>query len=942
MDHLNIARVLDAGSTETGRPYFVMELVHGMPITQYCDENRLTPHERLELFVPVCQAIQHAHQKGIIHRDLKPSNIMICLYDGKPVPKVIDFGVAKAVEQRLTERTLFTQYGSIVGTFEYMSPEQAEMSQLGVDTRSDIYALGVLLYELLTGTTPLERKRLRAAALDELLRLIREEEPPRPSLRLSTSDTLPAVAAARKTEQAKLAKLVKGELDWIVMKCLEKDRTRRYETASGLARDLQRYLTDEPVEACPPSAGYKLRKLARKYRKVLATAAVFVGLLVLGAVVSTWLALQATGAEREAQVQRDAAEEARETAEKQRQLAQEKEVVALDEAAKAKAVVGLLQELLGTANPDAAKGSEYTVRQMLEDFETGFGARLKDQPEVEADLRTTIGLAYSSMLLSDKADKQFRRALELRRQVFGSEHRKVAETLTQLAWNSRFRYLLPGAEKPWSGVEKEAREALAILRRLGDRSENLARALLVHAWAIQDQEVYTLRMKLGQAETTFREALAVAEQCAGGGLTPVMADVCHALAECLQLQGRVEEAKPFAVRAVEIHRRVHGDKHPETGWGLLVLGHYHRYRHEFADAERAYREALTILRRAYGSNPNLHATFALRLLVFVLDAQYKDEETEAILRECESAWQKPDLTFPTADQVLSMRAVACLHRGDYADAERHYRRALEVGGKTPGIFFDVMVSTSQFGLGVTLFLQGKQKEARAALRRLVPMAHLATLSLIPLRADSPLDSWNAAVLMIGGSGQTEDLQAALRLAQRGVQWAKDKVPEAPEARANALTVLAVAQQMNGDGDGAIESLRRALALARPLDLLGRRLPETRLVQYLKEKGDLGAVEKVLRDALSQHQTALPKGHPEIAAAQVNLAVFLTDRKQHAEAEPLLLAAYESLRAHSQATSTSLKRRRTDALERLVQLYDAWGKADVAAKWRGELKTLRPS
>jgi WD40 repeat protein/serine/threonine protein kinase len=273
MDHVNIARVFDGGTTETGRPYFVMELVHGVPITRYCDDQRLTLRQRLELFVPVCQAIQHAHTKGIIHRDLKPSNVMITLYDGKPVPKVIDFGVAKATEQKLTERTLFTQYGTMVGTLEYMSPEQAEMSALGVDTRSDIYSLGVLLYELLTGSTPLLKMRIRETAYAEILRIIKEEEPPKPSTRLSTSGAaLVTISAQRQMEPAKLTKLVRGELDWIVMKCLEKDRNRRYETANSLAADVQRYLHDEPVEACPPSAWYRFTKFARRHKRGLSTA----------------------------------------------------------------------------------------------------------------------------------------------------------------------------------------------------------------------------------------------------------------------------------------------------------------------------------------------------------------------------------------------------------------------------------------------------------------------------------------------------------------------------------------------------------------------------------------------------------------------------------------------------------------------------------------------
>jgi tetratricopeptide (TPR) repeat protein len=274
MDHPNIAKVLDAGRTPSGRPYFAMELVKGKPITTYCDEKRLGVRERLELFGDVCRAVQHAHQKGIIHRDLKPSNVLVAPYDGKPVVKVIDFGVAKATGQQLTEKTIFTGFGALVGTPEYMSPEQAEVNNQDIDTRSDIYSLGVLLYELLTGSTPLTRQRMKEAALLEVLRLIREEDPPRPSTRLSTTEELPSVAANRGLEPKKLSGLVRGELDWIAMKALEKDRNRRYETANGLAMDVQRYLHDEPVLACPPSAWYRFCKFARRNKGRLAAAAV--------------------------------------------------------------------------------------------------------------------------------------------------------------------------------------------------------------------------------------------------------------------------------------------------------------------------------------------------------------------------------------------------------------------------------------------------------------------------------------------------------------------------------------------------------------------------------------------------------------------------------------------------------------------------------------------
>src|SRR2546421_114127 len=325
MDHPNIARVLDAGATETGRPYFVMELVRGIKITEYCDQNKLSTDERLKLFTQVCHAIQHAHQKGIIHRDIKPSNILVTLHDGVPVPKVIDFGIAKATQGRLTDQTLFTAFEQFIGTPAYMSPEQAEMSGLDIDTRCDIYALGVLLYELLTGDTPFDARELLASGLDKMRQTIRDKEPERPSTRLSTmlNADLTSTASHRRTDAPKLIHLLRGDLDWIVMKSLEKDRTRRYETANGLGMDIQRHLHNEPVLASPPSSLYRFQKLVRRNKTIFAAIGGVAAALVIGFGLSLYLFIQerharqrAVAAEQEQARLRQQAEEGRALGEK--------------------------------------------------------------------------------------------------------------------------------------------------------------------------------------------------------------------------------------------------------------------------------------------------------------------------------------------------------------------------------------------------------------------------------------------------------------------------------------------------------------------------------------------------------------------------------------------------------------------------------------------------
>jgi serine/threonine protein kinase len=568
MDHPNIARVLDAGATDTGRPYFVMDLVRGVPVTKYCDEHNLPTSARLELFTQVCQAVQHAHQKGIIHRDLKPSNILVTLNDGVPMPKVIDFGIAKATQGRLTERTLFTAFEQFIGTPAYMSPEQAEMSSVDVDTRSDIYALGVLLYELLTGQTPFDAKTLGQAGLDEIRRVIREVEPPRPSARLSTlADTDRTSAAKRRgTDAGKLSLLLRGDLDWIVMKCLEKDRQRRYETANSLAMDLQRYMRHEPVLARPPSTAYLARKLVRRHRFAFGASAAIAASLVVGLGISTWEFFKERDARKRAVTAEQAQIMLREQAETGEQKAQ-------TEAARRAQVAGFLQEIFKDIGLLAAvEGDTRLLSRILDQAVARLEKELLDQPRVKADLLETLGGISFNIGEFSRAEAVFTEALALRRQERAPL--EVARSLNYLG-------LVLSAENKLADSEDRLREALKInLSVLDPGHPEVARTLSNLGWG------------LGQ-------------------------------------QGRVAEGKALLNDALDLQRKLPGGENTDMAQSLKRLGVVFLQEGRLADSETNLREALRISISRLGHD-NLEVASSLYFLAVTLAIQDQDPDFQKL------------------------------------------------------------------------------------------------------------------------------------------------------------------------------------------------------------------------------------------------------------------------------------------------------------------------
>jgi tetratricopeptide (TPR) repeat protein len=627
MDHPHIARVYDAGVAK-GMPYFVMELIKGQPLTKHCDEHRLSMRQRLELFIPICQAVQHAHQKGIIHRDLKPSNIIVGLYDGKPVPKVIDFGVAKATGPKLTDQSLYTEVGALVGTLEYMSPEQAELNNLDVDTRSDIYALGVILYELLTGSVPLSRKELLLTGIVEMLMAIKEREPPKPSTKVSSLENLPSVAAVRRAEPHELQRFLAGDLDWIVMKCLEKDRNRRYETANQLALELQRYLAHEPVLAGPPSAWYRWRKFYQRHRAGVAMAAVLVLAVVLGLAGTAAGWYRAAQAERIAVAERDAAEAARaqaaaHAAEADRQAKLARQGLAAGRAAIDRAFTAISENKLLNV-----PGLQPLRKELLEEsrqFYQQFIEVWGEEPTLKLDLAAATARVGSIIQLIGSKDEAV------------AAYRKAAALL---------RALPDGNQNPW------VQETLATIHN------NVGRILLQQEKAVEALHEFETAAKLMPEDRPIE---------AGNTVLDVRANMALTLASL----GRLAEAQREIEGAIA-RSRAHLEREPQRAFlhhvvagQLNTLGGIRYRQGRYADAEELLQKAADGQRRAIElepANPDYREWLGNHLFnrAVILETRLKQPERAlAVRREAAAVWEKLVRDNPTVMPYRQSHAQAC-------------------------------------------------------------------------------------------------------------------------------------------------------------------------------------------------------------------------------------------------------------------------------------------
>ena len=796
MDHPNIATVHDAGAAESGRPYFVMELVRGLAITDYCDHEGLSVAERLELFVLVCRAVQHAHQKGVIHRDLKPSNVLVTVIDGVPTPKVIDFGVAKATGGSLTDRSLFTGFHQIIGTPLYMSPEQADLSSADIDTRSDIYALGVLLYELLTGTTPFDRETFQQAAFDEMRRMIREDEPPKPSTRLSNlGGTLSTVSARRGSDPRRLDRAVRGELDWITMKALEKDRRGRYETASDFAADVMRYLTDRPVEACPPTARYRMGKYTRRHRAALTTGGLVALALVTGTVVSTWQAFRATRAEgRTASALGEARANLGE-ANRQRALARKAVDEMYTEAA---------EKWLATDGRLTALQREFLEKALA--FYQEFAAQKGDDAAVQAEL------ARAELRVGD-----IRSTLGRHAQAVAS-YEQARGVLTRLAATA------PDPTEHRRGLARAERE-------IGRQYERIGRSR--------------------EAEESIRRSIAISEDLAARspGETEAVVDLTVGLGELAMILAstvRLDEGEKAGRRCVDLLTKV-CDKEPGSPRYRALLARAHRRvgatlarRDRREESKKETRKALALYRTLVAESPGepahrqglLYCLFGLSLEDKLVDLT---EAREALSIAGTLAGQYPTRPIYREDLIRCQTLLAHqLRTGDLSEPERLGREAVSVSERLAAEYPDVVdyrqsLADALSQLGRTLALAGREREAATYYERSLALAR----KLVDEHPDSRdhkhvlarMAHVTAELLAIARDPEVRDAARAVTLARMSVEilpgemdavfW---KVLGTAEYKAGnwdaALRAVEKDAELRGGGGYAYPWLIRALAHAR--------------------------------------------------------------------------------------------------------------------------------
>jgi eukaryotic-like serine/threonine-protein kinase len=688
MDHPAIAKVFEAGATPLGQPYFVMEYVPGVPITAYCDLKKLKIEERLRLFIQACEGVQHAHQKAIIHRDLKPANILVVEVDAQPVPRIIDFGLARAATPQLDANTVFTQVGQLVGTPGYMSPEQADPNLKDIDTRTDVYSLGAILYVLLAGSEPFDAKTGENLPLDEWLRRLREEDPPTPSTKVSSNrQTSSVTAKERGTEAGQLVKLLRGDLDWITMKALEKDRGRRYGTPSELAADTKRYLNHEAVLAVPPSLKYRAGKFARRYRAPLATTAAFALVLVAAAVFSTRQSIRANR-----------------------------------EAAVAEAVNEFLEnDLLAQASvtaqsgPGAKPDPDLKVRTALDRAAARVENKFTKQPEVEASIRETIGRTYLDLGLYAEGRKQLQRALELRRRVLGTEDAKTLKSVWLLG---RVAFL----QGRFAEAEALDSQALEAQRRIfGPEHPDSLRSVSDLAF------VYDREGKFALAEALFAQTLEVRKRVLGPEHRDSLQSM-NGLGLVYIHEGKFPEAEALFTQALEIWKRVSGPEHPDTLTVMANLMNAYLNENKYAQAEALAVQTLEIRKRLLG--PEHPVTLvSMASLATVYDHERKYSQAEALLTETLEIWKRvlgPE--HPDTLAVMGNLAQVYLDEGNYAQAETFFNRTFEIMKRVLGPE-NPYTAITLYNLGCLAARQGKKDQAISMLGQSVDHGLLPRVDL---------------------------------------------------------------------------------------------------------------------------------------------------------------------------------------------------------------------